>query len=160
MHVESGALRPLGRRGIVCVMTLAFTPVSREARRKLGVRPGDTVRVSQKIQEKGKTRVQLFEGLVLGVRHGSEIGATFTVRRVASGVGVERIFPLHSPVITKIEIVKRAKVRRAKLGYIRAKAAREARRQLRRSRQEYRTTEESNAAVTISQDTVETMPTG
>ena len=113
-----------------------------EARRKLGIRPGDTVRVSQKIQEKGKTRVQLFEGLVLGVRHGSEIGATFTVRRVANGVGVERIFPLHSPAITKIEIVKRAKVRRAKLGYIRERAAREARRQLRRSRLEYRTMEE------------------
>lgn len=124
------------------LMAITFTPVSMEARRKLGIRPGDTVRVSQKIQEKGKTRVQLFEGLVLGVRHGSELGATFTVRRVASGVGVERIFPLHSPAITKIEIVKRAKVRRAKLGYIRERAAREARRQLRRSRLEYRTMEE------------------
>ncbi|MDP3735662.1 MAG: 50S ribosomal protein L19 [bacterium] len=123
-------------------MAIVFTPVNRAARAKLGIRPGDTVRVSQKIQEKGKTRVQLFEGLVLGVRHGSEIGATFTVRRVASGVGVERIFPLHSPVIAKIEIVKRAKVRRAKLGYIRERAAREARRQLRRSRLEYRTTED------------------
>jgi len=129
------------------LMAITFTPVSMEARRKLGIRPGDTVRVSQKIQEKGKARVQLFEGLVLGVRHGSELGATFTVRRVASGVGVERIFPLHSPAITKIEIVKRAKVRRAKLGYIRERAAREARRQLRRSRLEYRTMEEEEEPV-------------
>jgi len=105
-----------------------------EMRKKLGLRPGDTVRVYQKIEEKGKTRLQAFEGLVLARKHGSEAGATFTVRRVASGVGVEKVFPLYSPMIDKIEIVKRTRVRRAKLYYIRDKVAREARRQLRRTR--------------------------
>jgi len=105
-----------------------------EARRALGIRAGDTVRVSQKIEEKGKVRLQAFEGLVLARKHGSEAGGTFTVRRVASGVGVEKIFPLYSPMIDKIEIVKRATVRRAKLYYIRDKVSREARRLLRRTR--------------------------
>jgi len=106
-----------------------------EARKKLDIRAGDTVRVHQKIEEaKGKFRIQIFEGLVLARKHGREAGATFTVRRVASGVGVEKIFPLYSPMIDKVEIVKRARVRRAKLYYIRDKVAREARRQLRRTR--------------------------
>lgn len=107
------------------------TSVNVDARRKLGIMPGDTVRVSQKIQEKGKTRLQAFEGLVLATKHGTEPGATFTVRKVASGVGVEKIFPLFSPMIDKIEIVKRTKVRRAKLYYIRDKAAKEIRRSMR-----------------------------
>jgi large subunit ribosomal protein L19 len=111
------------------------SPVDTEARAKLDLRAGDTVRVSQKIEEsKGKFRIQLFEGLVLARKHGREAGGTFTVRRVASGVGVEKIFPLYSPMIDKIEVVKRARVRRAKLYYIREKVAREARRQLRRTR--------------------------
>lgn len=105
-----------------------------EARKALDLRPGDTVRVFQKIEEKGKYRLQTFEGLVLARKHGREAGATFTVRRVASGVGVEKIFPLYSPMIDRIEIVKRSQVRRAKLYYIRDKVAREARRQLRRTR--------------------------
>jgi large subunit ribosomal protein L19 len=106
-----------------------------EARRKLDIRAGDTVRVHQKIEEaKGKFRIQIFEGLVLARKHGREAGATFTVRRVASGVGVEKIYPLYSPMIDKVEIVKRARVRRAKLYFIREKVAREARRQLRRTR--------------------------
>ncbi len=106
-----------------------------EARKNLDLRPGDTVRVWQKIEEaKGKFRLQMFEGLVLARKHGTEAGATFTVRRVLSGVGVEKIFPLYSPMIDKIEITKRSRVRRAKLYYIRDKVAREARRQLRRTR--------------------------
>ena len=105
-----------------------------EERKSLDLRSGDTVRVHQKIEEKGKTRIQIFEGLVLARKHATEAGGTFTVRRVASGVGVERIFPLYSPMIDKIEIVKRARVRRAKLYYIRDKVSREARRQLRRTR--------------------------
>ena len=106
-----------------------------DARKNLDLRPGDTVRVSQKIEEeKGKYRLQVFEGLVLARKHGTEAGATFTVRRVLSGVGVEKIFPLYSPMIDKIEVVKRSRVRRAKLYYIRDKVAREARRQLRRTR--------------------------
>ena len=96
--------------------------------------PGDTVRVWQKIEEKGKTRLQAFEGLVLARKHGSEQGGTFTVRKVASGVGVEKIFPVHSPMIDRVELVKRARVRRAKLYFIREKVARESRRQLRRAR--------------------------
>jgi len=98
------------------------------------LKPGDTVRVWQKIEEKGKTRLQAFEGLILARKHGSEAGGTFTVRKVASGVGVEKIFPVHSPMIDHVELVKRARVRRAKLYFIREKVAREARRQLRRSR--------------------------
>jgi len=108
-----------------------ISPVNVTVRKELGIRPGDTVRVMQKIQEKGKTRLQAFEGLVLTVKHGTEAGATFTVRKVASGVGVEKTFPLYSPMIDKIEIVKRTKVRRAKLYHIREKAAKEIRRAMR-----------------------------
>ena len=96
----------------------------------MDIRPGDTVRVWQKIQEKDKTRLQAFEGLVIARKHGREPGGTFTVRKIASGVGTERIFPLYSPVIDKIEIVRRAKVRRAKLYYIRDKSAKEIRRKM------------------------------
>lgn len=108
------------------------SPVNMEERKGLGIRPGDTVRVHQKIQDKGKTRIQVFEGLVLARKHGDEPGATFTVRKVTSGVGVEKIYPLYSPLIDKLEIVKRAKVRRAKLYYIREKVNREIKRQMRR----------------------------
>lgn len=108
-----------------------ISPVNVEERKNLGIRSGDTVRVHQKIQEKGKTRLQVFEGLVIARKHGSEAGATFTVRATLSGVGVEKIFPLYSPLIDKIEIVRRSKVRRAKLYYIREKVARQIRRQLR-----------------------------
>ena len=115
-------------------MAFKVSPVDMEARSKLDIRAGDTVRVHQKIEEKGKFRIQIFEGLVLARKHGREAGGTFTVRRVLSGVGVEKIYPLYSPMIDKIEIVKRSRVRRAKLYFIREKVAREARRQLRRTR--------------------------
>jgi len=115
-------------------MAIITSPVDMSARKNLDLRPGDTVRVHQKIEEKGKYRIQTFEGLVLARKHGSEAGGTFTVRRVLSGVGVEKVFPLYSPMIEKIEVVKRSQVRRAKLYYIREKVAREARRQLRRTR--------------------------
>ena len=111
---------------------VTISPVNMEDRKSLGIKSGDTVRVHQKIVDKGKTRIQVFEGLVLARKHGNEPGATFTVRKVASGVGVEKIFPLYSPLIDKIEIVKRAKVRRAKLYYIREKVNREIKRQMRR----------------------------
>jgi len=109
-----------------------ISPVNMEDRKELGIKAGDTVRVHQKIQDKGKTRIQIFEGVVLARKHGDEAGATFTVRKVSSGIGVEKIYPLYSPNIDKIEIVKRAKVRRAKLYYIREKVAREIKRQMRR----------------------------
>ena len=108
------------------------SPVNMEERKSLGLRAGDTVRVHQKIQDKGKTRIQIFEGLVLARKHGDEPGATFTVRKMSGGIGVEKIYPLYSPLIDKLEIVKRAKVRRAKLYYIREKVAREVKRQMRR----------------------------
>ena len=109
------------------------SPVNMDERKELGIRAGDTVRVHQKIvDDKGKSRIQVFEGLVLARKHGDEPGATFTVRKVASGVGVEKIFPLYSPMIDKLEIVKRAKVRRAKLYHIREKVNREIKRQMRR----------------------------
>ena len=100
-------------------------------RQKLGLKAGMTVRVWQKIQEKGKTRLQAYEGLIIACKHGKEAGATFTVRRVASGVGMEKIFPLYSPNIDKVEILKEAKTRRSKLYFIRDKAAREIRRRMR-----------------------------
>lgn len=93
----------------------------------IDIRPGDTIRVYQKIKEKGKERSQVFEGLVLARKHGKEAGATITVRKVVSGIGVEKIFPIHSPIIDKIEIVKRGKVRRAKLYYLRTAKGRKAR---------------------------------
>lgn len=115
-------------------MNSVITPVNTQERTKLGIKPGDTVRVHQKIVERGKTRTQVFEGLVIAVKHGTEAGATFTVRATMSGVGVERIFPLYGSFIEKIEITRRSKVRRAKLYFIRDKVAREVRRQLRNMR--------------------------
>lgn len=121
---------------------LKLTPVDVEARKKLDFKAGDSIRVWSKIAEekegkkKGekstiKYRLQAFEGLVLARKHGKEAGATFTVRKVASGVGVERIFPLFAPTIEKIEITKRASARRSKLYYIRTKAVKDVRKRLR-----------------------------
>lgn len=90
-------------------------------------RAGDIVKVHVRIKEGEKERIQVFEGLVI-YRHGKEgISATFTVRKMSSGVGVEKIFPLHSPMIAKIEVVRLGKVRRAKLSYIRSLSAKAAR---------------------------------
>lgn len=125
---------------------VAISPVNMTDRQQLGIKAGDTVRVHQKIQDKGKTRIQVFEGLVLARKHGTEPGATFTVRKVASGVGVEKIFPLYSPSIDKIEIVRRAKVRRSKLYYIREKVNREIKRQMRRMSLVSMTTESETEA--------------
>lgn len=101
---------------------MQISPVNMESRKNLDLQVGDTVRVHQKITEKDKTRIQQFQGLVLARKHGSEAGGTFTVRRVSDGYGVEKIFPLYSPMIDKIEIVKRSKTRRSKLYNIRRQA--------------------------------------
>lgn len=93
-------------------------------------RPGWTIKVFQKIKEGGKERVAPFEGIVIAKKHGREAGGTFTIRRVMSGVGVEKIFPIYSPTIQKIEILKKAKVRRAKLYYLRSKSRKETRRKI------------------------------
>lgn len=82
-------------------------------------RAGDLVKVHQKIKEGDKERIQIFEGLVIARKHGKGINASFTVRKVASGVGVEKVYPLYTPFIEKIEVVKSSKVRRAKLYFIR-----------------------------------------
>ncbi len=100
------------------------------------VKPGNTVRVWQKIKEGNKTRLQAFEGLIIAHKHGCEPGATFTVRKIIEGIGVERIFPLFSPNIDKIEVLRRSKVRRAKLYYVRAKAAREIRKRMKQTKTE------------------------
>ena len=111
---------------------IKFSPVDIEERKKLDFKAGDTISVSSKIiDEKGKSRFQAFEGIVLARKHGKEAGATFTVRKIASGVGVERIFPLYSPMIGKIEITKRSHARRSKLYYIRTKAVKDVRSKMR-----------------------------
>ena len=111
-------------------MPIKFSPVEIEERKKLVFDSGDTLRVWSKIEDKGKTRLQAFEGVVLARKHGTEIGATFTIRKVASGVGVERIFKLYSPLIDKIEVIKRSRTRRSKLYYIRDKAIRDVKRKM------------------------------
>lgn len=113
-------------------MATAFSPVDIEARKKLTFNSGDTVRVVSKIEDKGKFRLQAFEGIVLARKHGTGPTATFTVRKISNSVGVERIFPLYSPSIDKIEVTKQAKTRRSKLYYIRDKAAKEIRRKMKR----------------------------
>lgn len=116
------------------ISKIKFSPVDIEARAKLDFRAGDTIRVWSKIKdEKGKFRSQAFEGMVLARKHGTEAGGTYTVRRIASGVGVERIFPLYSPMVDKIEIVKRANAKRSKLYYVRTKAVKDVRKRMRSS---------------------------
>ena len=88
--------------------------------------PGDTVRVHARIVEGTRERIQVFEGVVIG-RQGTGVRETFTVRRIASGVGVERLFPVHSPRIAKIEVTRRGIVRRAKLYYLRGLTGKAAR---------------------------------
>lgn len=127
---------------------IKFSPVDMAARKALDFKAGDTVSVWSKILEekaekkgekkKGdakkpeapKYRLQAFEGIVLARKHGTEMGATFTVRKVASGVGVERIFPLYSPMVDKIEVTKKSRARRSKLYYIRDKAIKDVRKKM------------------------------
>lgn len=91
---------------------------------RMSIVPGMIVKVHQKIKEtdaKGqeKERIQMFEGMVLATKHGHEVGATFTVRKISEGIGVERIFPINSPVVEKVELVRQMRVRRSKLYFLR-----------------------------------------
>ncbi|HLF04132.1 MAG TPA: 50S ribosomal protein L19 [Dehalococcoidia bacterium] len=89
--------------------------------------PGDTVKVNVRIREGDRERVQAFQGVVIRCRHGDTPGADFTVRRMSGAIGIERIFPLHSPTVESVEVVRRGSVRRAKLYYLRALRGRAAR---------------------------------
>ena len=95
------------------------------------IAPGDTVKVSARIVEAGKERIQVFQGVVLKIKHGGT-GASFTVRHVAYGIGVERTFPLNSPLVEKVEVVRQGKVRRSRLYYLRSLSGKEARRKIKR----------------------------
>jgi large subunit ribosomal protein L19 len=89
---------------------MKISSVNIEERKKLSLKPGDTVRIHQKITEGEKSRIQIFEGMIIARKHGDEAGGTLTVRKVIDGVGVERIFPIYSPNIDKIEPVRKAKI--------------------------------------------------
>ena len=126
------------KKNIINTPLADFTSVNVEERKDLNIKAGDTVKVHVKIKEKGakgkeRVRIQVFEGLVLSKKHGNEPGATITVRKVSMGVGVERIFPLFSPVIDKIEIVKKGNVRKSKLYFLRDKVAKQIKRLTRRA---------------------------
>lgn len=101
---------------------------SRFKRRVPDIKPGYTIRVHERIQEGSKERIQVFEGLVISVHNGHvPTDASFTVRKVVSGIGVEKVFPVHSPVVEKVEVKKVAKVRRSKLFFLRGRSGKSAR---------------------------------
>jgi large subunit ribosomal protein L19 len=111
--------------------TRVISPVNVKLRKELDIRAGDTVKVYLKIKEGNKIRLQAFEGLVIACKHGKEAGGSFTVRKIFQGIGVEKIFPIYSPTIEKIEILKHSRIRRAKLYHVKKKAAKEVRREMR-----------------------------
>ncbi len=104
---------------------------------------GDTVKVHIKVREGGKERIQIFEGLVIGARHGTTLDGTFTVRKESFGIGVERVFPIHSPRIVKIERIKQSRVRRSKLYFIRELSGKNAR--LKETNRDHKVWEEKDA---------------
>ncbi len=108
------------------IQTIESETITSRNREEVDVRPGDTVRVHVRIKEGEKTRVQVFEGTVIRIKNGGP-RTTFTVRKVSSGVGVERIFPTCSPNLVKIEVTARHKVRRAKLHFLRDRRGKSAR---------------------------------
>ena len=137
-------------------LNLVLTPVDIEKRKALDFHAGDTIRVWQKVKEGGKVRLQAFEGLVLARKHGFESGATFTVRKIAAGVGVERVFPLFSPDVDKIEIKARAKkIRRAKIYYVRDRAQREIRHKMKQVFEDARIAAKAKTKKTAEESEVE-----
>ncbi len=118
----------------------------------INLQPGSIVKVWQKIKEGDKTRLQAFEGLVIARKHGNEPGATFTVRKMVGDIGVERIFPLHSPNIEKIETISSSKVRRAKLYFIREKAAKAIRKKMKQIKVSAKTPAEPEKIKELSEE--------
>ncbi len=114
---------------------MLISPINTEERKKLDIRAGDTIRVWQRVKEGDKTRRQAFEGLIIARKHGTEPGATFTVRKISGGIGIEITLPLYSPSIEKIELISRSKVRRAKLYFVRERAARAVKKKMKQMRQ-------------------------
>ena len=111
-----------------------IAPIDVKSRRESRFGVGDTVRVHQKITEKDKTRIQIFEGVVLARKHGTEPGATFTVRRIdTDGIAVEKIFPLYAPMIDHIEVTRKTKTRRAKIYFLRGRTPKQLREKLRKT---------------------------
>lgn len=108
-------------------MIQKFNSINSPAKTLPDIRPGQTIKVHQKIKEGNKTRTQIFEGIVISRKHGNQNNATITVRKVSNGIGVERIFPTQLPTVEKFEIVRASKVRQAKLYYLRDKTSRETR---------------------------------
>jgi large subunit ribosomal protein L19 len=97
------------------------------------VRPGWTIKVHQRIKEGEKTRLQAFEGTVIARKHGDGVSGTITVRKVADGIGVEKTYPIHLPAIEKVDVLRRSKVRRSKLYYLKDKSSREIRRKVKQT---------------------------
>lgn len=111
--------------------TINLSPVNMSERKALNFKSGDVLRVDTKVRESdGKFRIQSFEGLCLARKHGTEAGATFTVRKMSGDISVERIFPLYSPMIESIKVVRSNKARKSKIYFVRTKAAKETRKKL------------------------------
>lgn len=118
------------------IKEIKFSPTNTEERKKWDFRPGDKIKVWYKIKEGDKTRNQALDGIVISRKHGLEPGATFAIRKAYQGIGVEHTFPLYSPNLEKIEITQRGRARRAKLYYIRKKAAKEIEKKIRKIKRE------------------------
>lgn len=108
-----------------------FRSTLSETNKFADIKPGWTIRVNQRIKEGEKTRVQAFEGMVISLKHGTEAGGTITVRKVTDNIGVEKTFPIYLPSIESVKVVRKAKVRRAKLYYLRDKTTKEIRKKIR-----------------------------
>ncbi len=122
---------------------LLHTQAEKFLRKVPDIAPGNTVRVHERIKEGDKERTQIFEGLIIGMHRGhTQTDASFTVRRIVSGVGVEKVFPLHSPMVEKIEVKKIAKVRRARLNFLRGRKGKAA-----RMSERFTTSEEFSGAI-------------
>jgi large subunit ribosomal protein L19 len=116
-------------------VSINLSPVNIESRKALNFKSGDVLRVATKVRESdGKFRIQDFEGLCLARKHGTEAGATFTVRKMSGDISVERVFPLYSPMIDSIKVVRSNKTRKSKIYFVRTKAAKETRKKLKTER--------------------------